>query len=126
MKNTVDLIGRVGKDPEITQLQSGNIAKFTLATSEKWKDKAGEKKEETEWHNIVAYGHIVNVIEKFVKKGALLNIEGKIHYNQWEKDGVKHYRTDIICRGLLMLGDKQGASESSGMSHDEVGCDLPS
>lgn len=112
MKNLVILLGRVGKNPEVRHLDNGNtVANFSLATSETYKDKrTGEKKEETEWHNIVIWGKLSEVVEKYVKKGDLLYIEGKIKTRTWEKDGVTRYTTEILGNNIQMLGSK-GSNE---------------
>jgi single-strand DNA-binding protein len=111
--NKVQLIGRVGKDPEIKTFQNGgSIANFSIATSENWKDKTtGEKKESTEWHNISVNGPLVSVVEKFVHKGDQIYVEGKIKQRSWEKDGVTKYITEIIVRDLLLIGGKPQTSE---------------
>ena len=107
--NKAMLIGRVGKDPEIVTVQSGDkVAKFSLATSEQWKDKAGNKQESTEWHNIVLWRGLTEIFEKYVHKGDLLYIEGKITTRAWEdKDGNKRYTTEIVADRMQMLGGKK-------------------
>jgi single-strand DNA-binding protein len=100
--NRAILLGNVGKDPEIRQAQSGDrIATFSLATSESWKDKnTGEKKEQTEWHNIVVFNqYLIPVIEQYVKKGSRLYIEGSIRTRKWQhKDGSDRWSTEIVLR----------------------------
>lgn len=100
--NKAILIGRVGKNPEIKHLESGvSVANFSLATSEKYTNKQGEKVETTEWHNIVIWGKLVKIIEDYVSKGILLYIEGKIKTRNWEdKNGAKHYITEIVLEGF--------------------------
>lgn len=113
--NKVMLIGNVGKDPEVTTFDGGNkVAKFTLATSERYTDKSGQKQEKTEWHNIVAWGNQAEVIEKYVTKGKQLYIEGQITSRQWEQDGVKRYATDIKLNSFVFLGGGNGSKEASG------------
>jgi single-strand DNA-binding protein len=113
--NKVTLLGNVGKDPEIKTFQNGGkVAKFTLATSESWKDKTtGEKKTKTEWHNIVVQTEgLIGIIEKYVKKGAKLHVEGKLETRKWEKDGVNHYTTEIVLHpysGEIVLLDAKDA-----------------
>ena len=113
--NKVTLLGNVGKDPEIRSFQNGGkVANFTLATSESWKDKAtGEKKTKTEWHNIVVFAEgLVGIVEKYVKKGAKLHIEGKLETRKWEKDGVARYTTEIVLHpysGEIILLDAKDA-----------------
>jgi single-strand DNA-binding protein len=111
--NKVQLIGRVGKDPEIkTFSNGGSIANFSIATSESWKDKTtGEKKESTEWTNISVSGPLVGVVEKYVHKGDQIYVEGKLKTRSWEKDGVTKYITEVIVRDILLLGGKPQASE---------------
>lgn len=106
MVNTVVLIGRVGKEPEISNYKETTIAKFSLATSEKYKV-GEEKKEKTQWHNIVFFGKLANIIEQYVKKGSQLYIQGKIDYSEYEKDGEKKYFTQVIGSQLQMLGSKK-------------------
>ncbi len=109
MINRVQLIGNTGKDPEIRTLQSGKkVATFSLATSETFKDHNGDKKTETQWHNIKIWGTLVAVVELYVKKGQLLYVEGKISYSSYDdKDGNKKYVTEIIVNNLQMLGGKK-------------------
>lgn len=107
MVNRVQLIGHVGQSPEIRHLENGNcVANFSLATSEKWKDKAGNQKEETEWHRIVIWGKLAEIVEKYVKKGGLLYLEGKNRTRSWEKEGQKMYTTEVVCDEIRMLGSK--------------------
>jgi len=107
MVNKSILVGRVGQDPESKQLETGMVVNFSLATSEKWKNKAGEKQESTEWHNCKAFGSLADIIHTYVKKGDLIYIEGKIKTRSWEADGVKKYTTDIVCHTMQMLGGKK-------------------
>lgn len=114
--NKVILLGNVGQDIEIVRFDNGNkIAKTTLATSEHWKDKTtGEKKTATEWHNLVFVGAVVGVVEKYVKKGDKLSIEGKIKTRMYEnKEGVKMYRTEVEVRDVHLLGFKQDAQPTA-------------
>ena len=106
--NKVILIGRVGADPETKTFENGGqIANFTFATSESWKDKqTGEKKEQTEWHNIQVSGGLVNMVSQWVKKGDLLYLEGSIKYRSYEKDGQKKYVTNINVTEMKMMGAK--------------------
>lgn len=108
MTNLVILVGRVGKDPEVRHLESGKtVANFSLATSETYKDQAGNKKEETEWHDIVCWKGLAEVVEKYVTKGQMLYIEGKKKTRSWEdKDGNKRYTVEIIANNLTMLGGR--------------------
>jgi single-strand DNA-binding protein len=97
--NKVTLLGNVGKDPEIRSFQNGGrVATFSLATSESWKDKtSGEKKIATEWHNIVVKTDgLIGIVEKYVKKGSKLLVEGKLETRKWSKDGIDRYMTEIV------------------------------
>ena len=114
--NRVQLIGNVGKDPEIRSVTSGDkVANFSLAMSESWKDKDGNKQEKTEWANIVVWGDgLVNVIEKYVQKGSKVFVEGKFVTRKYEKDGQDRYTTEVVLSGfgsqLILLGDAGGGS----------------
>ncbi|MEO1030540.1 single-stranded DNA-binding protein [Winogradskyella sp.] len=105
LRNKVQLIGHLGKDPEIINLESGKtLAKFSLATNESYKNAQGEKVTDTQWHNIIAWGKTAEIIEKFVNKGKEVAIEGKLTTRSWEdKDGMKRYTTEVVCNELLML-----------------------
>jgi single-strand DNA-binding protein len=109
LRNSVNLIGRIGVDPEIITLDSGKkVAKFSLATSDSYKNKNGEKVEDTQWHRIVAYGPQADIIEKYLKKGKEICIEGKLNYTNWEtKSGEKRFATEIVLNDLLFLGRKE-------------------
>ena len=109
--NKAMLIGNVGRDPEVRYLdgQSGNakVATFTLATTERYRDRNGETRENTEWHNIVAWRNTADVVERFVKKGTQLYIEGRIRTRSWDdQTGNKRYTTEIIADTLQLLGKK--------------------
>ncbi len=107
--NKVMLIGNIGKDPEIRHLEGGNMmAKFPLATNEIYKTKDGLRREITEWHNIVVWQRLAETIEKLqLKKGQLLYVEGRIRSRTWDdKDGHKHYATEIVADGMTILGRK--------------------
>lgn len=105
LRNKVQLIGRLGQEPEIITFTNGNkIAKFSLATDDSYKDKDGKKVERTYWHNIVVNGGLVKVVEDYVHKGQEVAIEGKLTNRTWEdKDGNKRYITEIYCQEILML-----------------------
>ena len=105
LRNKVQLIGHLGQDPEIVNMESGRtLAKFSLATNESYKNAKGEKVEQTNWHNIVAWGKTAQIIEKFVTKGKEVAIEGKLTNRSWDdKEGNKRYTTEIVCNELLML-----------------------
>lgn len=107
MVNKVILIGRVGKQPEIKEVNQKKVASFSLATSEYYKDKNGERKEKTEWHSMSVWGPLAEVVEKYVSSGMRLYIEGKITNNNYEKDGVTHYGYKINVSVLNMLSSKK-------------------
>ena len=106
LRNKVQLIGNLGNDPEIINLESGKtLAKFTIATNESYKNSNGEKVTDTQWHNIVAWGKTAQIIEKYVTKGKEIAIEGKLTSRSYEtKEGDKRYITEVVCNELLMLG----------------------
>lgn len=106
--NKVQLIGRLGKDPEVRHLDSGmTVSNFSIATSESYTNKQGEKVEQTEWHNIVAWGKLAEIIEKWVTKGMLIYIEGKLKTRKWDKDGQTHYATEIFADSMQMLSKSE-------------------
>ncbi len=113
MLNNVILIGRLGADPEIRYMPSGDpIATFNLATSRRWKDKAtNERKEETEWHRVTFFGAVAKVCGDYLKKGSQVYIDGRIKTDKYQKDGVDVYRTGIIGETLRLL-DGKGSSGS--------------
>ena len=106
LKNKVQLIGNLGKDPEIVNLESGKtLAKFSIATNDSYKNAQGEKVTDTQWHNIIAWGKTAQIVEKYVTKGKEVAIEGKLTTRSWDdKDGMKRYITEVVCSELLMLG----------------------
>ena len=106
--NKVLLIGNVGKDPEIKTFASGNkVASITLATTERYKDRNGEQKEDTEWHSVQAFGKLADVVERFVHKGSLLYLDGKIRTRSYEADGRTMYRTEILADHIQMLDRRE-------------------
>jgi single-strand DNA-binding protein len=107
--NKVILVGNLGKDPEVRHLEGGAVvAKFPLATSETYKTKDGQRAEQTEWHNIVMWRGLAESAEKFLRKGSLVYIEGKIRTRSWDdKDGNKRYATEIIADTMTMLGARR-------------------
>lgn len=120
MVNKAIVIGNLGKDPEIRSLQSGGkVASFSVATSERWKDKAtGERKERTEWHNIVVFNEgLVGVVESYLKKGSKVYVEGMMQTRKWQdKNGVDRYTTEIVLkqfRGEIQLLDGRGEGGSN-------------
>jgi single-strand DNA-binding protein len=109
--NKVILIGNVGKDPEIKYVKDDlPYARFSLATSESYKNNKGEKVTNTEWHNIVVWRGLAKIVEAYVKKGSKLYIEGKITYREYEQEGQKKYFTEIVAREMNMLDSKESGS----------------
>jgi single-strand DNA-binding protein len=108
LRNKVQLIGNLGNNPEIITLESGKkLAKFSVATNETFKNSEGEKVQNTEWHNIVAWNKTADIIEKYLEKGSEIAIEGKLTSRSYDdKDGNKRYITEVICNELLMMGRK--------------------
>ena len=131
--NKVILVGNVGADPEIRHLDGGvSVATIKLATSETYKNREGKKVTDTEWHKIVVWKGLAEVAEKYVKKGQLLYVEGKIKTKMWENDkGEKRYSTEIIASNFQMLGSKQDSkpqdapSPPNNTSEPEPEDDLP-
>lgn len=119
--NKVILIGRLGKDPEVRNLDNGAVvANFSIATSESYKDRTtGEKKEVTEWHNIVLWRGLAEIAQKYLRKGDMVFIEGKLRTRSWEKDGVTRYTTEVVADNMTMLSPKSGGG--SGMGGDYAG-----
>jgi single-strand DNA-binding protein len=107
--NKVILVGNLGKDPEVRSLESGTkVASFSLATTESYKNKEGQKVEQTEWHNIVMWRGLAEVAEKYLRKGGQIYLEGKIRTRTWDdKEGNKRYTTEIIADTFTMLGSKR-------------------
>jgi single-strand DNA-binding protein len=112
--NKVILVGNVGKDPEVRHLEGGaTVANFTLATSESYKDKSGNKVEQTEWHNVVMWRGLAEVAEKYVKKGSQVYIEGKLRTRSWDdKEGNKRYTTEILADNMTLLGRKENSGNN--------------
>ncbi len=140
MINKVILVGNLGRDPEVRSTPSGQpVANFTLATSRRWRDKGGQKQEQTEWHQIVVWGKQAEIAGQYLTKGMQIYLEGRLQTRSWDdrQTGEKRYRTEVICENFQMLGsqrggefegDRSGASpggygggQSSGPSYDEGG-----
>jgi len=110
--NKVVLIGNLGRDPETRYLPNGDaVTSISVATTETWKDKNGEKQEKTEWHRVSLFRRLAEVAGEYLKKGSQVYIEGRIEYREYEKDGIKRYSTDIIANEMKMLGSRQGGGE---------------
>lgn len=116
--NKVLLIGRLGTDPEIKYTTSGKaVCKFSLATTEKWKDAEGNKQEKTEWHKIVIWGKLAEIAGEYLKKGSQVYLEGRNQTRSWESDGKKQYITEVVVNNFEMLDSKK--------QHNDSGDDLP-
>lgn len=119
--NKVQLIGNLGKDPELKYTPSGvAVATFSIATSESWKDQDGNQQEKTEWHNIVAWRKLAEICGEYLKKGKKVYLEGKLQTRNYEKDGIKRYVTEIVADQLIMLDGGGGGKGNSGSSASET------
>jgi single-strand DNA-binding protein len=120
--NKVLLIGHLGKDPEVSYTASGvAVAKFSIATNERWKDQEGNTQERTEWHNIVAWRKLAEICGQYLKKGSKVYLEGRLQTRSWDdkNTGVKRYTTEIISDDLIMLDSKGGSVEDNGKVVEE-------
>jgi single-strand DNA-binding protein len=117
--NKAILIGNLGKDPELRYTPSGQpVASFTLATTERWTDRNGQRQDRTEWHNIVAWGKLAELVNQYLKKGRSAYIEGRITTRSWDdRDGNKKYRTEIVANQIQFLGS---GSSSTTADYDSV------
>ena len=130
--NKVILVGRLGKDPETRYMPNGDaVTNITLATSETWKDKNGEKQEKTEWHRVTFYRKLAEIAGEYLKKGSMAYVEGRLETRKWtDKAGVEKYTTEIIANEMQMLSSRGGSGNSfevvdrepSGSSAAKAGC----
>lgn len=123
--NKVILVGRLGKDPETRNFEGGGVnCTFSIATSETWKDKqTGEKKERTEWHNIVIWGKLAEIAAKYLHKGDQVYVEGKMRTRNWEKDGITRYITEVFVDEMVMLSTKKDSAsrpQNSGVGNNSA------
>jgi single-strand DNA-binding protein len=117
MLNKVMLIGNLGRDPEVRHTTSGQtVASFSLATSRKWRDRDGNRQEQTEWHNIVCWGRQAEIAGQYLTKGRQIYVEGRIQTRSWDdqQSGEKKYRTEVVCDNFQMLGSRGSGSEYGG------------
>ena len=123
VNNSVKLIGHVGKDPEVKTLDNGTkVANFSIAISKSFKDKDGNKQENTQWFNLVAWRKLAEIVESYIKKGSHLAVEGELTNSSWDdKDGGKKYATEVLLSGILMLDKKAVVDASSRVSDDQEG-----
>jgi single-strand DNA-binding protein len=119
--NKVILVGHLGKDPEIRSISNDRkVAKFTLATTESYKDNSGQRVESTEWHNVEFWGPIADVIERFLKKGSQVYVEGRIRTRSYDdKEGIKRYVTEIVGQNMTMLGGKPSGGGNANESQPD-------
>jgi len=113
--NKVILVGNVGQDPEVKYTPSGTpVAKLSLATNERFKDRSDEWQERTEWHSIIAWQRLAEIVGEYVKKGSKLYIEGKLQTSSWEdrQSGSKRYRTEVVARDIVLLGSQENTDDS--------------
>ena len=122
--NKAMILGRVGRDPELKQTKSDTaLTTFSVATTESYKDRQGNKKEQTEWHKIVVWGRTAEIVHQYLHKGDLVFVEGKIQTDSYEKDGEKRYQTQIIARDVKFLtpknrgGDQQASAPGGNAPH---------
>ncbi len=122
MVNKAIIVGNLGRDPEVRYTPGGTaVANFTVATSERWKDKAsGEMKEQTEWHRIVAWGRLGEICGEYLSRGKQVYIEGRIQTRSWEKDGVTRYTTEIVAQEMKMLGSRDSGESTRSTGPDPV------
>lgn len=121
--NKVILIGNLGKDPETRYMPNGDaVTNITVATTETWKDKNGEKQEKTEWHRVTFYRKLAEIAGEYLKKGRPVYVEGRLETRKWtDKSGVERYTTDIIATDMKMLGSKPGGTSYEAPDRDEGG-----
>lgn len=113
--NKVILVGTCGKDPEVRYTPSGSaVANVSVATSDSWKDKDGKQQERTEWHRVVFFNKLAEIVGQYVKKGSKIYVEGSLHTNQYEKDGITRYTTSISAREIQFLGGVNNQSQDTG------------
>ncbi len=119
--NKVILIGNLGKDPETRYMPNGEaVTNITLATTETWKDKSGEKQEKTEWHRVTFYRKLAEIAGEYLKKGRPVYVEGRLETRKWtDKAGVERYTTEIIASDMKMLGSKPGSSSFEVVEREE-------
>ncbi|NWG87888.1 MAG: single-stranded DNA-binding protein [Hydrogenophilaceae bacterium] len=112
--NKVILVGNLGADPETRYMPSGDaITTIRLATTDRYKDKSGEKQERTEWHRVVFFGKLAEIAGEYLKKGRSVYVEGTLRTREWEKEGVKRYTTEVVANEMQMLGGRGGSEGGS-------------
>ena len=111
--NKIIIIGNVGRDADCMPVGSTDVSKFSVATSETYIDKQGQKVTNTEWHNVTCWGGLAKVAYRFAKKGTQIAIEGKMHYGMYEKDGIKRYTSEVVASDIQLLGAKREEAQPS-------------
>jgi single-strand DNA-binding protein len=125
--NKVQIIGRLTRDPEVRTTPNGaNVASFSVATGLAWTDQSGQKKEQTEFHNVVAWRKLGDIVAQYLKKGSQVYIEGRLQTRSWEgQDGKKNYRTEIVAENMIMLGRPRSSEMSDARSEGAAGVVQP-
>jgi len=124
--NKIMLIGRLGKDPEVKNAKGLDICNFSIATSKEWKNDAGEKQEETTWHNVVAFKKLAEICGKYLAKGKQCYVEGEIKNSSWEDNGVKKYKTEVVAHSVQFLSDsKSEANETKATKTETTNEEIP-
>ena len=118
--NKVILVGNLGRDPEVRYMPSGDaIANISVATTDNWKDKNGEKQERTEWHRVAFFGKLAEIVGEYLKKGSQVYVEGRLQTRKWtDKEGHDKYTTEIVADRMQMLGSRAGGGASSSQSEE--------
>jgi single-strand DNA-binding protein len=118
--NKVILLGNLGRDPELRFMPNGDaVCNFSIATTDSWKDKAGEKQERTEWHNIVMYRKLAEIAGEYLKKGSSIYVEGRLQTRKWQtKEGQDRYTTEVIADSMQMLGARSSAPQNDKPSEE--------
>ncbi len=124
--NKVMIIGNLGKDPEVRHTQDGKaVASFTVATTDKWKDKqTGQQREKTEWHRVIAFNRLAEICDEYLHKGKQVYVEGRLRTRSWEKDGITRYTTEIEAVTIQMLGNQESGhhqNQSYNQNHGQSG-----
>ena len=119
--NKAIIVGNLGRDPEIRYTQNNTpVATFSIATTDQWSDRNGEKQERTEWHRIVAWGRLAEICSQYLQKGKQVYVEGRLQTREWEdKDGNKRYTTEIVAKEMKMLSPKGGGAAGGNQYADE-------
>ena len=120
MLNRTILIGRLGRDPQLRTAPDGTpIAQLSIATQRSWRDEVGEKHTETEWHRVVAWASLAEIVAQYMRKGQMVYVEGRLQTRSWEKDNVKHYRTEVIAEQAWAL-ERKDTEETEAMPTEDI------